>query len=652
MATESPEGSDPRLENGSLGAALLRRLPRILLVTVVLLVAAYLVLPFVPAARQAGNAGVTAAPMPVQANTDNDDSAPAATPVGADPQLAALQQRVTDADGKAANFKIANNLDAGGNGSLIDQQVTEAANEITAAEARRDGAQSQSALIRGLLAAGQPLDTVEDIRNSVAVQQLEQQKGQITAQRAQLLATFLPSHPGVITATSQIATIDKQIVIEAKGVADSLDAQAKIETTGLDALEQHLTDLKTQQAAETRNAVTLDALERDATADRAMLQNYLARYGAATADASAGTDAAGGQAADTSAGTAGATSATPASGPSLRTIALVLGVVGLLALAIQIGAVLILRPLRGGASGRRLAAPVAVEDPPYLHTEDATQEPVGVAAPVAAAVEAVEQPVAAVPPVSNDGLRRWFTRHAHTADALASEEPELGDPSQGPATGSLFDEPVTGAPAPAATAEAATNPPPAPPVTPGAAAMAGATGLANLSADLILGRVSIVVLASLGEAQDSELLAERLASDALEHGLSVAHVDAGSQRLSIEPGITDLAAEQAGFGDVVFKVQEGLAEIPWGHQDALDHDSDKPAMLIEALSEVYEVVLVAAGSISSGTSLALFAALESRLVLVGSTDPAHLEACRAEATRLGFRQIEVLATPNWHAEVA
>ena len=52
MATESPEGSDPRLENGSLGAALLRRLPRILLVTIVLVVATYLVLPFIPMARE------------------------------------------------------------------------------------------------------------------------------------------------------------------------------------------------------------------------------------------------------------------------------------------------------------------------------------------------------------------------------------------------------------------------------------------------------------------------------------------------------------------------------------------------------------------------------------------------------------------------
>ena len=109
--------------------------------------------------------------------------------------------------------------------------MTETASQITAAQERKNTAESRSTLIRGLLAAGQPIDGVEDVRNSVTIQQLMQQKAQLTSQRAQLLATLLPTHPSVESVTAQIVELDKQITAEGKRVADALEAEAKIETS-------------------------------------------------------------------------------------------------------------------------------------------------------------------------------------------------------------------------------------------------------------------------------------------------------------------------------------------------------------------------------------------------------------------------------------
>ena len=180
-----------------------------------------------------------------------------------------------------------------------------------------------------------------------------------------------------------------------------------------------------------------------------------------------------------------------------------------------------------------------------------------------------------------------------------------------------------------------------------------APGLA-LSTDLILGRVRVVVFAALDEHSDEQALAERLAQEALDHGLSVARIDAGSRRPTIEPGLTDLAADMAGFGDVVFKdAHQQLAEIPWGHLATLDTGSPRPATLVEALSDIYEVVLVMTGPFGRDDSAApIFATADARLVLVGSADRARLDACRDEALRLGYEHIEALAVPAWRAEVA
>jgi hypothetical protein len=85
---------------------------------------------------------------------------------------------------------------------------------------------------------------------------------------------------------------------------------------------------------------------------------------------------------------------------------------------------------------------------------------------------------------------------------------------------------------------------------------------------------------------------------------------------------------------------------------SLDIDSAKPATLIEALSDIYEVVLVGAGVFSPDGAVGLFGGLDARLVLVGAANEAESEAGRSVAMHLGYEHIEALAVPAWRAEVA
>src|SRR5690606_23760886 len=81
------------------------------------------------------------------------------------------------------------------------------------------------------------------------------------------------------------------------------------------------------------------------------------------------------------------------------------------------------------------------------------------------------------------------------------------------------------------------------------AAGQNALELSNLSADIAIGRVRMVMLAALASPRDCDAVGETLIGDALRRGLSVVRIDAGSGRLSTEPGLTDLAADRASFGD-------------------------------------------------------------------------------------------------------
>ena len=124
-------------------------------------------------------------------------------------------------------------------------------------------------------------------------------------------------------------------------------------------------------------------------------------------------------------------------------------------------------------------------------------------------------------------------------------------------------------------------------------------------------------------------------------------LDAGSARMSAEPGLTDLAADKASFGDVVHKVSEGLAAVPWGHQETLERRSMKPVTLIEALTDIYEVVIVSTGRLGVTSALPVFSGVNCRLVLVagGHADREAVRSALAEAATLGFEVGQMVSSP-------
>ena len=139
------------------------------------------------------------------------------------------------------------------------------------------------------------------------------------------------------------------------------------------------------------------------------------------------------------------------------------------------------------------------------------------------------------------------------------------------------------------------------------AAAKGEIEFFNLASDIALGRARVVLLAGVSDGRDAAVAADALVRDALAKGLSVCRVDAGSAHPTSEMGLTDLCAEQASYGDIVHKVRSGLAEVPWGQLAALDRRSMRPLTLLEALADIYELVVVATGRVGMNSTLPLFA---------------------------------------------
>ncbi|UXN73107.1 hypothetical protein N8D56_19160 [Devosia sp. A8/3-2] len=77
-----------------------------------------------------------------------------------------------------------NDLFTGGNNtSTVDQQLSTIASQISAARERKNTALSRATVIRGLLDRGQPIDSLNDVRQSPVIQQLSEERRACRAKR-------------------------------------------------------------------------------------------------------------------------------------------------------------------------------------------------------------------------------------------------------------------------------------------------------------------------------------------------------------------------------------------------------------------------------------------------------------------------------------
>jgi uncharacterized protein involved in exopolysaccharide biosynthesis len=510
-------------------------------------------------------------------------------------QVDELRKKVEAADAAVAQYRSDNGIFAGTNGtSLPDQQISDIGRQITDAQARRNTAEQRAALIRSMLKSGQAVEGVEDVRASTAIQSLITSRATFQGTLAEKLATLLPAHPTIKGLNAQIAQINKQINAEANRIADGLAAQVTVEDGMIASLNDDLARARLAASTQAKGSVELDALMREAAVQRTLLDQANTRYN----DAKNRTDS-GLVAPDVRI----ITQAVPSVVPASPKTALILGAVGFVALALQIGMVLFGELMSGRAVYDRNS------------------------------FRAVE------PAMSADDLEPEIVTET-TVEVAEEIEPEPQSMAGGDADDELD---LANMPEPVIVTAPAAKPAPAP-----------AGGLAGLVADMTLGRARITLLAAIADARDAAIVADTLVDEALRNGLSVCRVDAGSGRVSTASGLTDLCAEQASFGDVVHRVREGLAEVPWGQQAVLDRRSMRPLTLIEALSDIYEVVVVSTGRIGLNSTLPMFAGAGVRLAVVRqpSTPEALVEAVSADAQSLGFASVQSVVVPETAAAVA
>ncbi|HBF29788.1 Wzz/FepE/Etk N-terminal domain-containing protein [Rhizobium sp.] len=490
-----------------------------------------------------------------------------------EPEIANLRQKVAEAEKKVADYRRnADLLPTGEGATLASTQLSNISTELTRVRADRANAEARAENARAALRAGKPTDNLDIVMASPAVQQLKQSEAAVQAQISDLSTSLLDGHPRIKALKAQLASLRQQIAEETRKVVSSLESDANVARMREAQLVQQLNATKAQSAQAGDQQVGLNALEREANAQRQLLETYLARYREASSRM------------DSNATPADARVISRASEPGspnfpkVLTITIVAGVATLVLSII----IVMFTELFSGRALKPIGPmqPVGGNGPAGGPWRDKREEPdvddlVSAEAPAKSRTHFVAQ------------AREAVAEFNVAASAAAHEEPEAVAP---PASEQDHEFSI------ASVARYLTRNGISKAVVMSPSGDDGSAATVMLVRAIAKGGRTVILIDMTGSACPTTLMAE-------------------SKDL---PGVTDLVCGDVAFGETIHADRGSDAHImPKGNADIRQalHGIDRLSMVIEALADVYDLVMVECGPATAENVTHLCRAQEHEIIL-------------------------------------
>ncbi len=192
-------------------------------------------------------------------------------------QIDKLRREVVKAEKAVESYRARAGLFQGVQSKLHNQELSELSAQIVRAAAERSQAEAKARAIRQLLKQGR-VENSADVLSSRLIQRLREQQAQVRRRLAELSTIYLDNHPRVRAVRREMADLKRQINAEARKIAESLEQQARIAAAREAELRARQAKLKSRVSAASLDEVKLRELEREAKAQRSLLESFLARY--------------------------------------------------------------------------------------------------------------------------------------------------------------------------------------------------------------------------------------------------------------------------------------------------------------------------------------------------------------------------------------
>jgi polysaccharide biosynthesis transport protein len=194
-----------------------------------------------------------------------------------------LRRKVANAEGRVEAFRAKSKRFIGLNNTpLSNQLLADLNSQLAAARSRKADAEAKALFASEALRLGKPVDS-PDFLNSELIRRLSEQRATLRSQLAEQSTTLLDGHPRIKELRARILDLEHEMHKEAERVTRSLENDVEIAASRVETLTHDLEQLEQQAALSNEQDVELRALEREAKAERDLLESYLAKYREANA---------------------------------------------------------------------------------------------------------------------------------------------------------------------------------------------------------------------------------------------------------------------------------------------------------------------------------------------------------------------------------
>jgi capsular exopolysaccharide synthesis family protein len=192
-------------------------------------------------------------------------------------RIAELREQVKKSDQAVEDYRRSNDLYKSTGSGVTGQQLTELNSQLVAAQTAKAEADAKLAEAQDLRKGRQGNETVPEVLRSPLISALKQQLADSERRAAEMSASLGARHPDMARARAEVGNLQGRIGAEVAKVVDGLMREARTATARYDTLARNFEQLKQKMGAVNDKSIQLEALERDATVNRNLLETVLVR---------------------------------------------------------------------------------------------------------------------------------------------------------------------------------------------------------------------------------------------------------------------------------------------------------------------------------------------------------------------------------------
>lgn len=192
-------------------------------------------------------------------------------------RLEQLREQLLQAEKAVEDYRAANDLLPGQDGSLDAQQLAALSAALIEVRAERLGRAAILDQVREARASGGGYGSITEFASSPTLAELRQQQTTLRREEAQLLTEYGERHPLVVGVRAEQEDLLRRMDEEIGNVIRNLENELAVARGRERALEQSLEEAKARSARGGQAEVQLRELEREAGAKRAVYEAFLAR---------------------------------------------------------------------------------------------------------------------------------------------------------------------------------------------------------------------------------------------------------------------------------------------------------------------------------------------------------------------------------------